>query len=152
MGRFHRKYPKKKVTVTQAVIEEPVKVLKSKGGVKVVLTPPVNEPERRPSDTEVEHIAKVISGMSDADIRTFVEHTARGGDHEPGGFAILGAVDLSSVKARMRQPEPAPAPSKPAPAPKQGTHAMLATDGKTVYKNVVGLIVIEDGKQVIKWL
>lgn len=161
MGKFRRKYPKKKT----------IEVL-STSCAQVVLTPPDPRAKSDFTDNEMKSIVKVLAGLSDTDMRKFIEHTAHGGDEPAGTFTIRGGsfggnpfaglagIDLSGLKDRRpreqpaQQPAPKPAPQpapRPAPSPSGVTVGVDSKTGK-VYKNVVGLIVVEDGKQVIKWL
>lgn len=159
MGKFRRKYPKKHIEVLNT------------NGVQVVLTPPDSRAKTDFTDSEVKTIVSVLAGLNDADMQKFIEHTAHGGDEPAGTFAIRGGfggnpfaglsgIDLSGLKDRRPREQPAPQPAPrpaPQPAPKQApspSGVTVGVDSKTgkVYKNVVGLIVVEDGKQVIKWL
>lgn len=160
MGKFRRKYPKKQIEVLNT------------NGVQVVLTPPDSRAKSNFTDGEVKTIVSVLAGLSDADMQKFVEHTAQGGDEPAGTFTIRGGsfggnpfaglsgIDLSGLKDRRPREQPAPQPAPrpaPQPAPKQAPRPSCVTvgvDSKTgkVYKNVVGLIVVENGQQVIKWL
>ena len=160
MGKFRRKYTKKHIEVLNT------------NGVQVVLTPPDSRAKTDFTDGEVNTIVSVLAGLSDADMQKFVEHTAQGGDEPAGTFTIRGGsfggnpfaglsgIDLSGLKDRRPREQPAPQPAPrpaPQPAPKQApspSGVTVGVDSKTgkVYKNVVGLIVVEDGKQVIKWL
>lgn len=159
MGKFRRKYPKKHIEVLNA------------NGVQVVLTPPDARAKSDFTDGEVKTIVSVLAGLSDSDMQRFVEHTAHGGDEPAGTFTIRGGfggnpfaglagIDLSGLKDRRPREQPAPQPAPrptPQPAPKQTpspSGVTVGVDSKTgkVYNNVVGLIVVEDGKQVIKWL
>lgn len=160
MGKFRRKYPKKQIEVLNT------------NGVQVVLTPPDSRAKSNFTDGEVKTIVSVLAGLSDADMQKFVEHTAQGGDEPAGTFTIRGGsfggnpfaglsgIDLSGLKDRRPREQPAPQPApKPAPqpAPKpapQPSGVTVGVDSKTgkVYRNVVGLIVVENGQQVIKWI
>lgn len=160
MGKFRRKYPKQHIEVLNT------------NGVQVVLTPPDSRAKSNFTDDEVNTIVSVLAGLSDADMQKFVEHTAQGGDEPAGTFTIRGGslggnpfaglsgIDLSGLKDRRPREQPAPQPAPrpaPQPAPKPAPHpsgVTVGVDSKTgkVYKNVVGLIVVENGQQVIKWL
>jgi hypothetical protein len=160
MGKFRRKYPKKQIEVLNT------------NGVQVVLTPPDSRAKSNFTDGEVKTIVSVLAGLSDADMQKFVEHTAQGGDEPAGTFTIRGGsfggnpfaglsgIDLSGLKDRRPREQPAPQPAPrpaPQPAPKpapQPSSVTVGLDSKTgkVYRNVVGLIVVENGQQVIKWL
>lgn len=160
MGKFRRKYPKKQIEVLNT------------NGVQVVLTPPDSRAKSNFTDGEVKTIVSVLAGLSDADMQKFVEHTAQGGDEPAGTFTIRGGsfggnpfaglsgIDLSGLKDRRPREQPAPQPAPrpaPQPAPKpapQPSSVTVGLDSKTgkVYRNVVGLIVVENGQQVIKWI
>lgn len=159
MGKFRRKYPKKHIEVLNT------------NGVQVVLTPPDSQAKTNFTDDEVNTIVSVLAGLSDADMQKFVEHTAQGGDEPAGTFTIRGGfggnpfaglsgIDLSGLKDRRPREQPAPQPAPrpaPQPAPKpapQPSGVTVGVDSKTgkVYRNVIGLIVAENGQQVIKWL
>lgn len=160
MGKFRRKYPKKQIEVLNT------------NGVQVVLTPPDSRAKSNFTDGEVKTIVSVLAGLSDADMQKFVEHTAQGGDEPAGTFTIRGGsfggnpfaglsgIDLSGLKDRRPREQPAPQPAPrpaPQPAPKpapQPSGVTVGVDSKTgkVYRNVIGLIVAENGQQVIKWL
>lgn len=159
MGKFRRKYPKKHIEVLNT------------NGVQVVLTPPDSRAKSDFTDGEVKTIVSVLAGLSDADMQKFVEHTAQGGDEPAGTFTIRGrcggnpfaglsGIDLSGLKDRRPREQPAPQPAprpapqpapKPAPSPSSVTVGLDSKTGK-VYRNVIGLIVVENGQQVIKWL
>ena len=152
MGKFYRKYPKKKVVGSKVTVELPT----TDNNVKVVLTPPIPSGARPApmSNREVERIAKVIGSLSDEDIKTFVEHTAHGGDKPAGAFAIIGG-DFGggfggvAIGGKVLTPKQQPEPPKQQP---KGQGHYVRTQNGQCYENVVAVVVIEDGKQVIKWL